>query len=179
MSMTQHRRITGKLVIATHNPGKLAEMRELLAPHGVEAVSAGELGLGEPEETGNSFRANAEIKAREIVVIVWVHLTLLLFVWISFRSLAAVVCIITPLVLCSLLTYGGMATIGVGMKAATLPVAAFGVGTGVGHAGAGSCRRPQHCAHLQGAPSTAGRDLEWLLPRRVRRGRLGQCRRTQ
>ena len=61
--MTQHRRITGKLVIATHNPGKLVEMRELLAPHGVEAVSAGELGLGEPEETGDSFRANAQIKA--------------------------------------------------------------------------------------------------------------------
>ena len=50
-----HRRITGKLVIATHNPGKLAEMRELLAPHGIEAVSAGELGLGEPDETGNTF----------------------------------------------------------------------------------------------------------------------------
>jgi XTP/dITP diphosphohydrolase len=58
-----HRRITGKLVIATHNPGKLAEMRELLAPHGVEAISAGELGLGEPEETGDSFVANARIKA--------------------------------------------------------------------------------------------------------------------
>jgi len=58
-----HRRITGKLVIATHNPGKLAEMRELLAPHGVEAVSAGELGLGEPEETGDDFRSNAAIKA--------------------------------------------------------------------------------------------------------------------
>ena len=40
-----HRRITGRLVIATHNPGKLAEMRELLLPHGIEAVSAGELGL--------------------------------------------------------------------------------------------------------------------------------------
>ena len=58
-----HRPITGKLVIATHNPGKLAEMRELLAPHGVEAVSAGELGLSEPEESGDSFRANARIKA--------------------------------------------------------------------------------------------------------------------
>src|SRR5262249_61315051 len=58
-----HRRIEGKLVIATHNPGKLAEMRELLAPHGVEAVSAGELGLGEPEETGKTFVANARIKA--------------------------------------------------------------------------------------------------------------------
>ena len=50
-------------MIATHNPGKLAEMRELLAPHGVEAISAGELGLGEPDETGDSFAANARIKA--------------------------------------------------------------------------------------------------------------------
>ena len=58
-----HRRIKGRLVIATHNPGKLAEMRELLAPHGVEAISAGELGLSEPEETGDSFEANARIKA--------------------------------------------------------------------------------------------------------------------
>jgi XTP/dITP diphosphohydrolase len=58
-----HRQITGKLVIATHNPGKLAEMRELLAPHGVAAVSAGDLGLDEPEETGTSFPANAAIKA--------------------------------------------------------------------------------------------------------------------
>jgi XTP/dITP diphosphohydrolase len=58
-----HRHITGKLVIATHNPGKLTEMRELLAPYGIEAVSAGELGLGEPEETGKTFEANARIKA--------------------------------------------------------------------------------------------------------------------
>ena len=58
-----HRQITGRLVIATHNPGKLREMRELLTPYGVEAVSAGELGLPEPEETGGSFRDNARIKA--------------------------------------------------------------------------------------------------------------------
>ena len=50
-------------MIATHNPGKLAEMRELLAPHGVEAISAGLLGLDEPEETGDTFIANARIKA--------------------------------------------------------------------------------------------------------------------
>ncbi len=58
-----HRRITGQLVIATHNPGKLAEMRELLAPHGVTAVSATELGLTEPDETGDNFATNARIKA--------------------------------------------------------------------------------------------------------------------
>ncbi|MBR2118981.1 MAG: RdgB/HAM1 family non-canonical purine NTP pyrophosphatase [Pseudomonadota bacterium] len=61
--MSDHRRITGRLVIATHNPGKLAEMRELLAPYGVEAVSAAELGLAEPDETGTTFQANARIKA--------------------------------------------------------------------------------------------------------------------
>lgn len=58
-----HRRIAGSLVIATHNPGKLREMRELLGIYGVEAVSAGELGLTEPDETGTSFRTNARIKA--------------------------------------------------------------------------------------------------------------------
>ena len=50
-------------MIATHNPGKLAEMRELLSPHGIEAISATELGLGEPEETGDTFAANAKLKA--------------------------------------------------------------------------------------------------------------------
>jgi XTP/dITP diphosphohydrolase len=57
------RQIAGKLVIATHNSGKLWEMRELLAPYGVDAVSAGELGLPEPEETGNTFAENARLKA--------------------------------------------------------------------------------------------------------------------
>ncbi len=55
--------LSGRVVIATHNSGKLAEMRDLLAPHGVEAVSAGELGLPEPDETGTTFIANARIKA--------------------------------------------------------------------------------------------------------------------
>jgi XTP/dITP diphosphohydrolase len=58
-----HRAITGRLVIATHNKGKLAEMRELLGLHGVTAVSASELNLAEPEETGTTFAANARLKA--------------------------------------------------------------------------------------------------------------------
>jgi XTP/dITP diphosphohydrolase len=62
--VSDHRHITGKLVIATHNPGKLAEMRELLAPYGIDATSAGELGLPEPDETGTTFRENARIKAK-------------------------------------------------------------------------------------------------------------------
>jgi XTP/dITP diphosphohydrolase len=56
-------RLNGKLVIATHNAGKLAEMRELLDQYGVAAVSAGELGLPEPEETGTTFLANSKLKA--------------------------------------------------------------------------------------------------------------------
>ena len=58
------RRLTsGRVVIATHNSGKLIEMRMLLAPFCLDAVSAGELGLPEPEETGASFRENATLKA--------------------------------------------------------------------------------------------------------------------
>ena len=51
-------------MIATHNPGKLEEMRELLAPYRIDAISAAQLGLGEPDETGTTFRANARIKAQ-------------------------------------------------------------------------------------------------------------------
>lgn len=58
-----HRQLTGRVVIATHNPGKLSEMRDLLGPFGIEAVSAGALGLAEPEETGTMFAENAAIKA--------------------------------------------------------------------------------------------------------------------
>ena len=64
MKENRHRPIAGRLVIATGNPGKLGEMRQLLSPYGVEAVSASELGLGEPEETGTTFCENARIKAR-------------------------------------------------------------------------------------------------------------------
>ncbi len=59
-----HRRLVGRLVAATHNQGKLAEIHDLLAPHGVDVVGAGDLGLPEPEETGDSFTANAVLKAR-------------------------------------------------------------------------------------------------------------------
>ena len=58
------RRLHGKVLIATHNSGKLVEMRDLLAPFGLQAVSAAELSLPEPEETGVSFAENAAIKAR-------------------------------------------------------------------------------------------------------------------
>jgi XTP/dITP diphosphohydrolase len=54
----------GKLVVASHNSGKVREIAPLLAPFGVETVSAASLGLPEPPETGTSFAANAELKAR-------------------------------------------------------------------------------------------------------------------
>jgi len=54
-----------KLVIATHNAGKLREIQELLEPFNIACVGAAELGLPEPEEIGNNFIDNAELKARE------------------------------------------------------------------------------------------------------------------
>ena len=54
----------GRLVIASHNQGKVREIRDLLAAFGIEPVSAGELGLPEPEETGTTFAENALLKAR-------------------------------------------------------------------------------------------------------------------
>lgn len=60
-----HRKLApGRLVIASHNAGKVREIRELLAPYGIEPVSAASLGLPEPEETGTTFVSNAELKAR-------------------------------------------------------------------------------------------------------------------
>ena len=53
----------GKLVLASHNSGKVVEIAELLTPFGADLVSAGELALPEPEETGKTFIANAELKA--------------------------------------------------------------------------------------------------------------------
>jgi XTP/dITP diphosphohydrolase len=57
------RKIAGRLVIASHNRGKIAELRDMLAPYPIETVSAAELNLPEPEETGKTFRDNARIKA--------------------------------------------------------------------------------------------------------------------
>jgi XTP/dITP diphosphohydrolase len=57
-------KLSGRIVIATHNAGKLREIQALLAPFGLECVSAGELGLPEPAETGTTFAENALIKAR-------------------------------------------------------------------------------------------------------------------
>ena len=63
--MTTHRKLTaGRLVIASHNQGKVREIRALLAPYGIEPISAGDLSLPEPLETGTTFAENALIKAR-------------------------------------------------------------------------------------------------------------------
>jgi XTP/dITP diphosphohydrolase len=59
-----HRLTAGKLVIASHNEGKVREIRDLLGPYGIEPVSAAELGLPEPDEIGTTFIDNADLKAR-------------------------------------------------------------------------------------------------------------------
>lgn len=57
-----------KLLVASHNPGKVREINELLGPYGVEAVSAASLGLPEPEETGTTFEANAQLKSQAAAI---------------------------------------------------------------------------------------------------------------
>jgi XTP/dITP diphosphohydrolase len=52
------------LVVASHNPGKVREIKALLGPHGIEPIGAGDLNLPEPEETETTFAGNAELKAR-------------------------------------------------------------------------------------------------------------------
>ncbi len=59
----RRRLAAGRLVVATHNAGKLREIADLVRPHDLEAVSAAELGLPEPEETADSFEGNARLKA--------------------------------------------------------------------------------------------------------------------
>jgi XTP/dITP diphosphohydrolase len=62
-AVRMHRKLSGPLVAATHNAGKLREFRQLLVPWRIALVSAGDLGLPEPEETGDTFEANAKLKA--------------------------------------------------------------------------------------------------------------------
>ncbi|PVB61964.1 RdgB/HAM1 family non-canonical purine NTP pyrophosphatase [Labrenzia sp. 011] len=62
--MSHRKLVPGKLVVASHNKGKIREINELLRPFGFDVVSAGELDLPEPEETGLTFEANAALKAQ-------------------------------------------------------------------------------------------------------------------
>jgi XTP/dITP diphosphohydrolase len=62
--MSERKLQPGKLVIASHNQGKVREMRILLVPYGMELICAADLGLPEPEETGTTFAENALLKAR-------------------------------------------------------------------------------------------------------------------
>ncbi len=66
--MSRRSLIGRKIVLASHNPGKLREIAELLAPYKIEVVSAGELGLREPAETGLTFIDNAVLKAEAAAV---------------------------------------------------------------------------------------------------------------
>jgi XTP/dITP diphosphohydrolase len=61
--MTRRLQAGARLVIASHNAGKVREIAELVGPHGLSVVSAATLGLPEPEETGTTFRGNADLKA--------------------------------------------------------------------------------------------------------------------
>jgi predicted RND superfamily exporter protein len=74
---------------------------------------------------------NEVIKAQEKPILIWVYVAIALCCWLAFRSIPATICVMLPLILVSLMAYGVMAMMGIGLKVATLPVAAFAVGIGV------------------------------------------------
>jgi predicted RND superfamily exporter protein len=75
--------------------------------------------------------SNQVIKAKELPILLWVYAAIGLCVWLSFRSLASMVCVLVPLVIVSWLAYAVMVIIEIGLTVATLPVAAFAAGIGV------------------------------------------------
>jgi hypothetical protein len=74
---------------------------------------------------------NEEVKANEFPVVLWVYSAIILFLWLSFRTRSGVACVILPLITVTLLGYGMMVLLDIGMKVATLPVLAFACGIGV------------------------------------------------
>lgn len=74
---------------------------------------------------------NEEVRRNEIPVVAWVYAVIILFLWLSFRTLSGVLCVILPLSMVTLLGYALMVAMGIGQKVATLPVLAFACGVGV------------------------------------------------
>jgi len=74
---------------------------------------------------------NEVIAAQEKPILIWVYLAIIFMCWLSFRSISGVLCVVLPLSLVSLMAYGVMAVLGIGLKVATLPVVALAVGIGV------------------------------------------------
>ncbi|MCK5859476.1 efflux RND transporter permease subunit [Abyssibacter sp.] len=74
---------------------------------------------------------NEVVEAQEIQVVFWVYVVVVVFLWLSFRSFSGVLCVVLPLSLVSVMAYAVMASLGIGLKVATLPVVALAVGIGV------------------------------------------------
>ena len=74
---------------------------------------------------------NEVVEAQELMVVFWVYVVILIFMWLSFRSVAGVLCVVLPLSLVSTMAYAVMAVLDIGLKVATLPVVALAVGIGV------------------------------------------------
>ena len=74
---------------------------------------------------------NEEIRASEIPILLWVYAAIMVFIFLSFRTLSSLISIIIPLILTAIMTYAFMAIYGIGLKPATLPMVALGAGIGV------------------------------------------------
>ncbi|MDT0619930.1 efflux RND transporter permease subunit [Salinisphaera sp. P385] len=114
---------------------KAATIKEIVAA--VKAYKAEENSTPDIEfklasgNVGVMAATNEVVEAKEVEIVLWVYAVVLTFLWLSFRTFSGVICVALPLSLVSISAYGVMATLGIGMKVATLPVIALAVGIGV------------------------------------------------
>ncbi|MGB1557534.1 MAG: efflux RND transporter permease subunit [Oceanococcaceae bacterium] len=103
----------------------VAEVKEFndSAEHVNFALATGNVGV--------MAATNEVVKEQELQVVGWVYVVILVFMWLSFRSVCGVLCVVLPLSLVSAMAYAVMAMLGIGLKVATLPVVALAVGIGV------------------------------------------------
>ena len=113
---------------ATTIDGVVAAVNKFIEQEGADAPVKFQLATG---NVGVMAATNDVIKDTEGSVLFWLYLCILICVWVSFRSVAGVVCVLVPLALVSVFTYAVMVFLGIGMKVSTLPVAAFAAGIGV------------------------------------------------
>ena len=113
---------------ATTIDGVIAAVKKFVDEEGPNSPVKFQLATG---NVGVMAATNDVIKETEHTVLLWLYLCIAICVWLSFRTLAGLICVLVPLALVSVFTYAVMVFLGIGLKVSTLPVAAFAAGIGV------------------------------------------------
>lgn len=115
-----------------HKASTITELVESVKTYKAEQQSSDEINLRLASgNVGVMAATNEVVAAKEVEIVMYVYIVVLVFLFLSFRTLSGVVCVVLPLSLVSISAYGVMASLGIGMKVATLPVIALAVGIGV------------------------------------------------